>query len=138
MLKFAAFNIMRLLLNNLFKTFIISTVVAIAANCIYYAYAERGQDYDYKHAVAQIAGGTVELTVILLIMTLPVLFLVNRQYWNNKPLRLFLYFSGSAAFLIAVFTQKANTPNTISEMITVFTFIIVHYIFYHKTAKAMN
>ena len=129
---------MRLLLNSLFKTFIISTVVAIAANCIYYAYAGSGQDYDYKQAVAQIAGGTVELTVILLVMTLPVLFLVNRQYWNNKPLRLFLYFSGSAAFLIAVFTQKANTPNTISEMITVFTFIIVHYIFYYKTAKAMN
>lgn len=129
---------MRLLLNNLFKTFIISTVVAIAANCIYYVYAERGQDYDYKNVVTQIAAGTVELTVILLIMTLPVLFLVNRQYWNNKPLRLFLYFSGSAAFLIAVFTQKGNTPNTISEMITVFTFIIVHYIFYHKTMKAMN
>lgn len=129
---------MRLLLNNLFKTFIISTVVAIAANCIYYVYAERGQDYDYKNVVTQIAAGTVELTVILLIMTLPVLFLVNRQYWNNKPLRLFLYFSGSAAFLIAVFTQKGNTPNTVSEMITVFTFIIVHYIFYHKTMKAMN
>lgn len=129
---------MRLLLNNLFKTFTISTVVAIAANCIYYVYAERGQDYDYKNVVTQIAADTVELTVILLIMTLPVLFLVNRQYWNNKPLRLFLYFSGSAAFLIAVFTQKGNTPNTISEMITVFTFIIVHYIFYHKTMKAMN
>ena len=129
---------MRLLLNNLFKTFIISTVLAIAANCIYYAIEERGQNYDYKNIVTQIAGNTLVLTVILLIMALPVLFLVNRQYWNNLPLRLFLYFSGSAAFLIAVFTQQANTSNKIFQMLTVFIFIIVHYIFYHKTVKAMN
>lgn len=129
---------MRLLLNNLFKTFIISTVLAIAANCIYYTIAERGQDYDYKNAVTLIAGSTFVLTVILLVMALPVLFLANKQYWNNVPLRLFLYFSGSAAFLIAVFTLQANANTKIFDMITVFIFIIVHYIFYHKTEKTMN
>ncbi len=129
---------MRLLLNNHFKTFIISTVLAIAANCIYYAIAQRGQDYDYKNAVILIAGSTLALTVILLVMALPVLFLANKQYWNNVPLRLFLYFSGSAAFLIAVFTLQVNANTKIFDMITVFIFIIVHYIFYHKTVKAMN
>jgi len=138
LLKFAAFNNMRLILNNLFYTFIISTVLAIAANCVYYAIAERGQDYDYKNAVTLIAGSTLVLTVILLVMALPVLFLANKQYWNNVPVRLFLYFSGSAAFLIAVFTLQANANTKIFDMVTVFIFIIVHYIFYHKTVKAMN
>ena len=129
---------MRLILNNLFKTFILSTVLAIAANCIYYAVVERGQAYDYINVVTLISGNCLKLTVILLIMALPVLFLANRQYWNNVPLRLFLYFSGSAAFLIAVFTLQVDALTKITELITVFIFIIVHYIFYHKTAKAMN
>lgn len=126
---------MQALTKNLFKTFIISTVLAVAANCIYYAIIQHGQIDDYQQVVSKIAGGTLLLTVILLIMSLPVLFLLNKNYWSNKLVRVLLYFSGSLVFIIAVLIMQANQAEKIFEFITGIIFFIVHSIFYYNVTK---
>lgn len=126
---------MQALTKNLFKTFIISTVLAVAANCIYYAIIQHGQIDDYQQVVSKIAGGTLLLTVILLIMSLPVLFLLNKSYWSNKLVRVLLYFSGSLVFIIAVLIMQANQAEKIFEFITGIIFFIVHSIFYYNVTK---
>lgn len=126
---------MKALTKNLFKTFIISTVLAIAANCVYYAMLQHWKIDDYQHIVSQIAGGTLLFTVILLIMSLPVLFLLNASYWNNKIMRVLLYFSGSVAFLIAVFNMQVDESDKMFRLITGFVFLIVHAIFYFIITK---
>lgn len=126
---------MQALTKNLFKTFIISTVLAVAANCIYYAIIQHGQIDDYQQVVSKIAGGTLLLTVILLIMSLPVLFLLNKSYWSNKLVRVLLYFSGSLVFIIAVLIMQANQAEKVFEFITGIIFFIVHSIFYYNVTK---
>jgi hypothetical protein len=129
---------MKSLTKNLFKTFIISTVLAIAANCIYYAIIQQGKTADYAHVVSQIAGGTLMLTVILLIMSLPVLFLLNVTYWNNKLMRVLLYFSGPVVFVLAALNMQVNRADKVFDLITGFSFLIVHSVFYYLTTKNTN
>lgn len=129
---------MKALTKNLFKTFIISTVLAIAANCIYYAIIQQGKIDDYQQVVSKIAGGTLMLTVILLIMTVPVLFLLNINYWNNKLMRVLLYFSGPVVFIIAALNMQVNRADKVFDLITGFTFLIVHSVFYYLSTKNTN
>jgi hypothetical protein len=126
---------MKALIKNLFKTFIISTVLAIAANCIYFAIIQHGKIDDYQHVVSQIAGGTLLLTVILFIMSLPVLFLLSPVYWNNKLARVLLYFSGAVVFIIAVINMQPNPTDKIFELITGVIFLLVHSAFYYIITK---
>lgn len=119
------------LVKNLFTTFIIATALAIGANCAYYIYLMHGNAIDYQSVATKIAGATLLLTVILTVMSLPVLFLVNVNYWNNQSLRLALYFSGPVVFLIASLTLKAHTSDQIFDLLTGAIFLIVHTIFYY-------
>ena len=123
------------LTKNLFKTFIITTVVAVALNCVYYVIVQRGQSYDYQHAVTLIAGSTLVLTVILLIMTLPSLFLNYPQYWANKLSRVLLYFSGPVVFIIAVFNIRAGINDKVVDLITVAIFLSIHSFFYYRLTQ---
>jgi len=127
---------MPLLVNNLFKTFIISTVVAIALNCAYYAYIVHGSPIDYAHTVTKISGATLLLTVIISIMSLPALFLLNANYWNNLWVRISLYFAGSVVFIISVLTSLLNPSDKIFDLITGIVFLTTHAIFYYLATKA--
>jgi hypothetical protein len=129
-------NIMKGLPINLFKTFIFSTVLAIAANSLYYAYIRRNITTDYQQAVPLITGGTFFMTVMLTIMTVPMLFLDNINYWNNVLVRLLLYFSGSVVFIITIICLPLTTVNKLFDLITGAIFILVHFFFYAKTVKA--
>lgn len=91
------------LVKNLLTTFIIATALAIGANCAYYVYIMHGNTIDYQSIATKIAGATLLLTVILSIMSLPVLFLLNPHYWNMIWLRVMLYFSGPVVFIISSF-----------------------------------
>ena len=110
--------------------------MALAANSIYYAIILKNSINDYQHAVSLIAGGTLFLTIILTIMSLPMLFLFNINYWNNILARLLLYFSGSIVFIITVMFMPLGPKDRLFDLIAGFIFILVHWFYYLKTVKA--
>jgi hypothetical protein len=123
------------LVKNLFRTFIISTAIGIGVNCAYFVYKMQGTQYDRQDAATQIAGATLLLTVILAIMSLPVLFLLNPRYWNMIWLRVVLYFSGSVVFLGAAFIIKSNSSDQIFELMTGGIFLLTHAVFYYLVTR---
>jgi hypothetical protein len=123
------------LVKNLFTTFITATALVIGANCAYYFYIMHGNIADYQSIATKIAGASLLLTVILSIMSLPVLFLLNVKYWDNLSLRLILYFSGPITFIIAALILKAHTSDQPFDLITGCIFLIVHTLFYYFTAR---
>jgi len=126
---------MKTLTKNLFKTFIISIVISSAINGVYYAITQRGTHYDYGHAINLIVSGALLLNVILVIMSLPSLFLGDDKLWNSKLSRLFLYFTGSLVFFVTVFFMKLGERDRLFYVINGAVFIIVHTIFYLRIVK---
>jgi len=121
---------------TLFRTFIFSTILAIVANIIYYAYMQRNATLDYPHVVQLVSGGTFFLTLILTIMSSPMLFLANINYWNSLPIRLLLYFSGSVAFIVTVLLMPLSMLNKLFDLIAVAIFILVHFFFYVRLVRS--
>jgi hypothetical protein len=115
------------LVKNLFRTFIISTAIGIGVNCAYFVYKMQGTQYDRQDAATQIAGATLLLTVILAIMSLPVLFLLNPRYWNMIWLRV--------VFLGAAFIIKSNSSDQIFELMTGGIFLLTHAVFYYLVTR---
>ena len=120
---------------SLFRTFIFSTILAIVANIIYYAYMQHNAALDYQQMVQLVSGGTFFLTLILTIMSSPMLFLANINYWNSLPIRLLLYFSGSIAFVVTVLLMPLSTLNKLFDLIAVAIFILVHFFFYVRIVR---
>jgi len=123
------------LVKNLFRTFIISTAIGIGVNCAYFVYKMQGTQYNRQDAATQISGATLLLTVILTIMSLPVLFLLNPRYWNMIWLRIMLYFSGSIVFIGATFIIKSNSSDQIFEVMTGGIFLLTHAVFYYLVTR---
>jgi hypothetical protein len=119
----------------LFKTLIISVIVAIAANCIYYVIITQSADRDYTHAVPLIMQRTFSLGIIIAVMSLPMLFLFNPNYWNHPLGRLALYFAGPVMFIIAVFYVSTNPVTKTSDLLTGAVFLIVTSIFYYRLTR---
>ena len=115
----------------LFKTAILAVVVSIAANCIYYAVISHSGDRDYAHAVPLIMERTLFLGVIIGIMSLPMLFLYNPNYWNSLAGRLLLYFEGPVLFIISVFYVSKSPVTQTSDLLTGSVFFIINCIFYY-------
>ena len=123
---------------NLFKTFIISIVVSIAVNCIYYAESQKGGLQDYQHIVPSIASGAFFLNIILGLMSIPSLFLANPAYWNKPPVRFLLYFAGPVLFLATVLFMKLQPANAIFYFTTGIIFLIVHAVFYFRLTRKLT
>jgi hypothetical protein len=119
----------------LFKTLIISVIVSIAANCIYYAVITHSGDHDYSHAVPIIMERTFSLGIIIAVMSLPMLFLFNPNYWNHLLGRLSLYFAGPVMFIIAVFYVSTNPITKTSDLLTGVVFLVVNGIFYYRLTR---
>lgn len=120
---------------NLFKTFIISTLLSVAANCIYYAISQKGAAHDYGHVVPLIVSGAFLLNLIIGLMALPSLFLININYWKNISVRLLLYFAGPLLFLVTVLYMKLQPADAIFYLSTGIIFIILHTIFYFRIIR---
>jgi hypothetical protein len=118
---------------QLFKTFIFSLILSIAATSIYYAIKQKG--LDYSHVLPVIFEDIFFLNIIVFVMSLPALFLVNPIYWNNLTVRLPLYFSGSIAFLVTSMTMKLQPADKVVYLLTGAIFMIVHSVFYYLTVK---
>ena len=119
----------------LFKILIISIIVSIAANCIYYAVITRSEDHDYSHAVPIIMERTFSLGIIIAVMSLPMLFLFNPNYWNHSLGRLALYFAGPVMFIVAAFYVITNPITKTSDLITGAVFLVVNGIFYYRLTR---
>jgi hypothetical protein len=124
---------MKVAARQLFKTFIFSVILSIAANSIYYAISQKGADYSV--ALPKIMEGIVLLNIIVFIMSLPSLFLVNPAYWNNLPVRLPLYFGGPIAFIVTIFTMPLPPQYKVIYLLTGIIFLIVHTVFYYLKVK---
>ena len=120
---------------NLFKTLIISIVLAIAANCIYYAASQKGAAHDYAHVVPPIISGALLLNLILGIMAVPSLFLTNAAYWKNISVRLLLYFAGPLLFLVTVLYMRLQPAVAIFYLSIGIIFILVHTFFYFRLIR---
>ncbi len=123
------------LLKNLLQTFIISTVLGIAINCIYYAVSQKVNQNTYLHTVPSIISGMLFLNIIAVIMSLPTLFLGNFSFWNNIATRLLLYFCGPALFLITIIIVKIDEPDKVIFLVASGVFLIVHTVFYFRLLK---
>ena len=120
---------------NLFKTFIISIVLSVALNCVYYAVTQKGISTDYKHVASMMISGAFLLNAILAIMSLPSLFLTNVTYWKNISVRLLLYFSGPLLFLATVLYMRLQPAVAIFYLSTGIIFILVHTFFYLRVIR---
>jgi hypothetical protein len=118
---------------QLFKGFLFSLIISVAASCIYFAATQK--DIDYSHVISPIMEGVFFLNIIVFIMSLPSLFLVNPLYWRNLPVRLLLYFSGPVIFIITTVCLKLQPSYKVVYLITGVVFLIVHSVFYYLTVK---
>jgi membrane protein CcdC involved in cytochrome C biogenesis len=136
MLNFVVYFIktmVKKLLRLLFTTFIISILISTAATCIFYSVLLKTDDY--SHTVQKIASGVFLLNCILLIMSLPVIFLSTPELWNNKPLRVALYFSGSIFFIIAALFERVSQHDKEVYLLNGGVFLVVHTFFYFRETK---
>ena len=124
---------MKSLAKQLFKTFLFSLILSIAANSIYYAVTQKG--LDYNTALPKIFEGIAFLNIIIFVMTLPALFLANPLYWNNLVVRVPLYFAGSIAFMVTSFNMPLQPVEKVVYLLTGAIFIIVHSVFYYLMVK---
>jgi hypothetical protein len=120
---------------NLFKTFIFSTLLGIAATSIYYSISQKDNGYDYGHVVPFIIEGSIFLNLISIIMSLPGLFLNQSNLWANSWLRLVLYFSGPVLLIFTVIFGQINSSDKTIYLLILTIFLITHAIFYRKMIK---
>jgi hypothetical protein len=125
----------KLLLTNLFKTFLYSTILSIACTSLFsilYFKTKHVQDVNYTKIISSIASGSLFLNLILLIMTLPALFLSYPHIWANKVLRPVFFFLGSVVFIATTLFSKLQQGDIELYLFTGILFLIVDFIFYKK------
>lgn len=124
---------MKIIPKQLFKTFLISVILSIAANSIYYASMQKGADI--TNALTTIMEDATFLNIVIFIMSLPALFLASPIYWNNLTVRLLLYFAGSIIFIVTALSLKIQPANRVVYLLSGGIFLIVHSVFYYFTVK---
>lgn len=124
---------MKIIPKQLFKTFLISVILSIAANSIYYASMQKGADI--TNALTTIMEDATFLNIVIFIMSLPALFLASPVYWNNLTVRLLLYFAGSIIFIVTALSLKIQPANRVVYLLSGGIFLIVHSVFYYFTVK---
>ena len=123
------------LLKTLFKTFVYSVIILIAVTNVYYFIFKTKNGYDYNHIISSIFTGSLYLNLILVFMASPSLFLVNKIFLDNLPLRLFLYFAGPVLFITSVCLRKWESANSLFYLYAGLIFITVHIVYYFKLIK---
>jgi hypothetical protein len=124
---------MKALLIQLSKTFIISIILSLVANALYYSIFTKSADYG--HVIPLLIMGSLFLNIIILIMTLPVLFLSYPHIWGNVISRSLLYFSGPVVFIITILTTGLQHGDFEVYLITGVIFLVIHTGFYFKMIK---
>ena len=121
---------------SLLSTFIISTVLATFANCAVYAYKMQGIQYAHVDTAIRIAEPTLLLTLILLITSLPALFLMSDRFWKPAIIGFLLYFIGPVAFIVAFVFMKFESPtDQLLGQLTGLIYLAVSIIFYYFVTR---
>jgi peptidoglycan/LPS O-acetylase OafA/YrhL len=126
----------KIILLNLVKTFLLSLAVSTAISCVYYATVEKGNDYG--KAIPVIISAQFYLNGILLIMAASALFTPNPSIWSNPAWRLFLFFAGPLAFIITNFVNPQPGAGNTIYIISGVVFLITHAVFYYKLTKKIS
>jgi hypothetical protein len=121
----------------LFRTYILSIIIGMAATCIWYAFSHKDGGADYAHILPTIAVGSLFLNTILAGMSLPVLFFANPAIRQNKIMKPLLYFAGPAVLIIAVFITKNNQSTRTFYLLLAGVYTIIHTFYYFKTINKM-
>jgi hypothetical protein len=124
---------MKALLIQLLKTLIISIILSLVANTLYYSIFAKSANYG--DIIPLLIKGSLFLNTIILIMTLPVLFLSYAHIWSNVISRSLLYFSGPVVFIITILTTGLQHGDLEVYLITGVTFLVIHTVFYFKMIK---
>jgi len=135
-IRFLFFKMTKKLFIDLFTTFIISTIISIAVICVFYSISQKTNDY--AHVVQLVSSGAFLLNLILLIMSLPVLFLSFPEVRDNVSMRLLLNFSGPLVFIITAFFIQLNKYDRIVYLLTGLIFTVIRIFFYYKTIKRLS
>lgn len=122
----------------LFRTFIFSTIIGIAATCIWYALTHKDGSGDYAHALPKILIGSLFLNAILVGMSLPVLFLANPEIRRNKAMKLLLYFAGPVVLIVTVLVTKSSYNTRVFYLILAAVYTIVHAFYYFRTVNKVE
>lgn len=117
----------------LFKTFIISTIISIAAICVFYSVSQKSSDYG--RVVNLVSSGAFLLNIILLIMALPSLFLSTPNMRGKTLMGLLFYFSGIVVFIITALVIHLSYYDRIVYLLAGGIFLVVHTISYIKTLR---
>jgi hypothetical protein len=122
----------------LFRTFILSLVVGIAVTCIWYATVHDHGGENYVHDLPTIVLGAIYFNAILLVMSLPALFLANTAVRNTPVVKLLLYFTGPIAVIItAVFAKNSETTRTF-YLILACVYTLIHTFYYIRVVGKLG
>ena len=124
------------LLWNLLKTYIISLVLSVIVNFIYYTIITNSAVKNYSHVIPLLLMGGFFINITLLMMSLPVLFLTYPHLWKNITVRILLYFSGPVVFTISVLSMGWHHGDSEIYLFTAICFIIAHVFFYYKLSRS--
>jgi len=122
----------------LFRTFILSVIIGIAATCIWYALAHRQDGIDYSKVLPKIVIGSLFLNIILAGMSLPVFFFANPAIRQNKAMKLVLYFAGTVVLIITVLVSKSSENTKVFYLILAVIYAIIHTFYYFKTVNKIE
>lgn len=119
---------------TVFRTFAISIILSIVINLAYYSVSQMGRGYDYMAVLPLLVIGAIFLNTVLLVVSIPALFLSNNKLWANLPIRLAFYFLGPLIFVIVVIFSDLG-DDKMFYLLTGIIFNAVHLIQYTKTIK---
>ncbi len=128
---------MKGILPNLFKTFGWSIPASFLVNVIIslVLYHSKYSAHDTGELVALLAVGAVYLNIILLIITLPGVWLIGPRSWNSPRVRLLLYFGGPALFVTYICAVGLKAGDSEVYLATAIIFLVIHAIYYTKFVR---
>jgi len=120
------------LLQNLLLTLILSLLLTGFLYFIWFHTKQRGFEEGQALTILFFFGDIFQ-NLILTIATLPVFFLTNETFYNNRRARLLFYFSGPVLLtLYFILFVCNNAEDKISFLLSGLSFIAIHAFFYFR------
>ena len=123
------------IVKTLLKTFVLSTVLSICVNGAFYAYNMEGVRYNHLDAAINIATVTLVLTSVLLVLSLPALFLMRHSVWKHPFVGFLLYYSGPVLLVLIFFVKTMDQTTQFFGQLTGLIYLGFSTIFYYMVTK---
>src|ERR1700744_6121553 len=114
-------------------TYPVSLIINLIADALYQSYSA----HDFGVLGLLLVVGTLYITVILLVISLPALFLTDGDWWAKPALRLSLFFGGPLLFvLVTLFATVASGAGDASTYLIIgVVYLFFQTIFYRKLLR---